>query len=232
MSHHRDRRRQVLPDLCRVDVDVDDRRVGVEVVEPPHRAVVEPHPDPDHDVCLVRRHVRVVHAVHAEEAVAQRVRLGESSDPEERRDHRDLRFLRQLHQLVRGVAPDDPVPRDDDRALGLVDGVRRPPDHPRVPLGRRAVAAQVDLLRPLELRFLLEHVLGNVDVDRAGAARARDVERLADRHRDVLGPHHEVVVLRDRLRDAGDVGFLEAVLAQQRARHVPRDRHHRRRVQE
>ena len=112
-----------------------------------------------------------------------------------------------------------------------VNRLRRPPDHPRVALRRGTIAAQVDLLRPDELRFLLEHVLGNVDVYRPGTARARDVERLAHRHRDVLGAHHEVVVLRDRLRDARDVRFLETVLAQQRARHVPRDRHHRRRVQ-
>ena len=37
------------------------------------------------------------------------------------------------------------------------------------------------------------------------------MERLADRRRDVLGARHQVVVLGDRQRDAGDVGFLERV---------------------
>ena len=50
-----------------------------------------------------------------------------------------------------------------------------------------------------------------------GPAGLRDQERFAHRARDILGAGHEVVVLRDRQRDAGDVDFLERVAANQPA---------------
>ena len=56
-------------------------------------------------------------------------------------------------------------------------------------------------------------VARDIDEHGAGPAGRRDVERLADRRGDVLDVEHERVVLRDRDRDAGDVGFLEAVAA-------------------
>ncbi len=79
----------------------------------------------------------------------------------------------------------------------------------------------------LDGRLLLQRVLGDVDVDRAGPARAREVERLGDDTRDVVGVADQVVVLRHRQGDAGDVDLLERVLADERARDVAGDRDHR-----
>ena len=45
-------------------------------------------------------------------------------------------------------------------------------------------------------RLLLERVLGDVDVDRAGPAGPGDVERLGDDARQVVGVADQVVVLR------------------------------------
>ena len=53
-------------------------------------------------------------------------------------------------------------------------------------------------------------------------ARARDVERLPQRGRDVLDARDEVVVLGDRQRDAGDVGLLEGVAADELRRRPAR----------
>ena len=74
------------------------------------------------------------------------------------------------------------------------------------------------------------HVLGDVDEHGAGAAGARDVERLADGVGEPLDARDHVVVLGDRHRDAGDVGLLEGVGAHERLGHVAGDEHDRRGV--
>ena len=56
------------------------------------------------------------------------------------------------------------------------------------------------------------------------------MERLADRLGDLAGIGDEHVVLRDRHRDAGDVGLLERVVAHDRGRDLAGDRDHGDRV--
>ena len=53
------------------------------------------------------------------------------------------------------------------------------------------------------------------------------MEGLADRPRDVLGPEDQLVVLRHRERDPGDVGLLERVVADRGRRDLAGDRDHR-----
>ena len=106
----------------------------------------------------------------------------------------------------------------------------------RVAVDVRAEAGQPgdDLVlgRMLGARLLLEGVLGDVDVDRPGTTGPRDVERLGDDARQVVGVADEVVVLGHRQRDAVDVDLLERVLADQRCRDVAGDRDHRDGVEE
>ena len=88
----------------------------------------------------------------------------------------------------------------------------------------------VDVLARALLR-----VLRDVDQHRSGTSRSRDGERLAHRRRDVVRARDEVVVLRNRQRDAGDVGFLKRVGSDQLAADLTGDAddrravHHRRR---
>ncbi len=100
-------------------------------------------------------------------------------------------------------------------------------------VGRKPGRPAIDVVEGgvLGARLLLEGVLGDVDVDRPGAAGAGEVERLGDDVRDVVGVPDQVVVLGHRQRDAGDVDLLERVLADQRAGDVAGDRDHRDRVQ-
>ena len=63
-----------------------------------------------------------------------------------------------------------------------------------------------------------------------GAAGGGDVERLPDRHRDLLGGHDELVVLGARARDADGVALLEGVGADRRGAHLAGDADHRDRV--
>ena len=201
---------------------------GIEVLEAAHRAVVEAHADADHDVGGVGRHVAVVVAVHAQEAVRQGVRVGDRGDAQQRRDDGGVDLLGDRAQLVGGAGEDDALAGQDDGLLGRVDEFGGAFD---VVLGRARddrIAAQMHALRvAVPVGGLDEYVLGDVDEHRPLAARGGDVEGLLDGLRHLAGAHDEVVVLRDRQRDAGDVGLLEAVAAEQVAGDVARQDDHR-----
>ncbi len=100
-------------------------------------------------------------------------------------------------------------------------------------LGRKPGQAGDDLLvgRVGGVGLLLEGVLRDVHVDRARTAGPRDVEGLGQDAGEVVRVPDEVVVLRHRQGDAGDVDLLEGVLAEERRRHVAGDRDHRDRVE-
>ena len=100
--------RDVLADLGRVDVDVDDpgvRGVRPDVAGDP---VVEAHPDRDEQVGRLDRPVDVLPAVHPHVAVGERVRLVDRADAEQRPGDRDLGLLGERPQLV-------PAPRRGGR---------------------------------------------------------------------------------------------------------------------
>ena len=128
------------------------------------------------------------------------------------------------------LGPDDAAADVQHRALGLGDQPGRLAHLLGVRLGHRAVAGQRDRRRVLERRHRLQRVLGDVDEDRAGPPGRGDVEGLGDGARDLVGIGDEVVVLGDRHRDAADVGLLERVGADRRARHLAGDRDDRHRV--
>ena len=114
------------------------------------------------------------------------------------------------------VAPDSmtPWPARMSGPLGSGDQLGGLPQVAPLELGERAAAGRLHGLGPAELRRRLLHVLADVDEDRAGAARAGDLERLDEGGGEVLDLRHEDVVLRDRHRDADDVRFLEGVRAE------------------
>ena len=227
--------RDVLADLGRVDVGVDDpgvRRVGADAAGDP---VVEPHPDGDQEVGRLDRAVHVLPAVHPHVAVGQRILLVDRADAEQRPRDRDLGLLGERLELVPGLGDEDAVAGEDQRALGLGDlaggelqllGVALGGGPEAGHAGDHVVEGGV-----LGARLLLQGVLRDVDVDRARAAVGREVERLGDDVRDVVGVPDQVVVLRHRQRDAGDVDLLERVLADQGVGHVAGDRDHRDRVE-
>src|SRR6478672_146027 len=75
----RDLRVADLPDLCCVDVEVDDARARCERAHLAGDAVVEARADGDHEVGLVEGPVRVLRAVHARLAVVERVRVRQAA---------------------------------------------------------------------------------------------------------------------------------------------------------
>ena len=168
--------RDVLADLGRVDVGVDDpgvRRVGPDVAGHP---VVEAHPDGDQQVGALDRPVDVLPAVHPHVAVGQRMRLVDDADPEQRPGDRDLGLLGERDEVVPGLGVEDAVAGQDDRALGGGDLGGGELELARMAVHVRPEAGQpgddLGLGRVGRARLLLEGVLGDVDVDRARAGRS------------------------------------------------------------
>src|SRR6266702_7403801 len=84
------------------------------------------------------------------------------------------------------------------------------------------------MLRPYgpgrEHHLLVLHVLRDVDQYRPRAAVLRHGERLGHHVRQVGRVLHQIALLGDRQRDADDVGFLEGIPSDHRARHLAGDR--------
>ena len=98
-------------------------------------------------------------------------------------------------------------------------------------LERRLVAGQVERVGVAVGELAQGDVDRDVDDHRAGPAGGGDVEGLVDDPRQLGRVLDQVAVLDDRQRDAGDVGLLEGVGADEVAAHLPGDGDQRRRVQ-
>ena len=177
-------------------------------------AVVEAHAEGEEEVGLLDGGVHVRLAVHPHHAEAERVAARKAAEAEERQRHGRAGLLGEGLEDLRRPRLDDAVAREDEGALGGGDQLGGLPQVASLELGERAAAGRLHGLGPAELRRRLLHVLADVDEDRAGAARAGDLERLDEGGGEVLDLRHEDVVLRDRHRDADDVGFLEGVRAE------------------
>ena len=73
----------------------------------------------------------------------------------------------------------------------------------------------------------VKYILCHIDHNHAGAPRPCDVERFLHDPRDVVHIFYEIVVLRDRRRDADNIRLLKGILADVRIRHLSRDADHR-----
>ena len=226
VAHDRDLNRDVLADLGRVDVHVDDPRVRGERRHVARDAVVEAHAQGDQQVGRLDGAVDVLPAVHADPAEAERVGLVHRAHAEKGVGDGDLRLLGKLPQFFGRVGYQDAVTGQDDGPLGAGDLLRGQPDLTVVALEVGLEAGQVDRGRVFGRAGAHQGVLRDVDVHGAGTAGGGDVECFGEDARDVVGVVDQVVVLGARQSDAGDVDLLERVLAQERRDHVAGDRNH------
>ena len=133
----------------------------------------------------------------------------------------DRQVVRQAEvaELLRRVGVDDAAAAVDHRpARGWPSPWRPGGSAWRCPpwwAGSRAGAPCVTV-RDVRARQVLRHV----DQHRPGTPAGGDVKRLVDRLRDVARVLDQDRVLDDRHRDAGDVGLLEAVGADQVGAHL------------
>ena len=157
---------------------------------------------------------RAVHAGHAE---VLGVAVRERAARHQRGDHRDAGELGQLAQLRGGARLEHAAADVEHRAARVGDQPGRLADLLAVRPGDRAVAGQVDAAAAsVKSVCSCSTSLGRSTSTGPGRPVEREVERLGDGLRDVVGVLHQEVVLGDRQRDAGDVGFLEGVGADDR----------------
>jgi hypothetical protein len=220
----------VLGDRGRVDVDMDDARVRAEGRKIARDAVIEARTHGQQHVAFVHGHVGLDGAVHAEHAKKLRVVRRVGAKAHQRVGDRETQPARELRQLRRALAQHHAAAGVDHRPPGLDEQLRRLANLPRVALEHRVVGAHLDLFGVHVARAVGGHVLRHVHHHRAGAAGGRDVERLAQRERQIRHVLDQEVVLHARAGNADRVGFLKRVVADQVRRYLAGDHHHRDRV--
>ena len=190
-------------------------RVGFQVAR---HAIVEAHAEGEQQVGLLNGFVDPGFAVHAHHAQVQHVRSRQSAEPEQRQRHGNARSFGERLHLFLGARDQNPVPGENQRPLRAADQFQR---LFVLLLRRREIGPVAAHLRrgafPIEFAEALLRVLGDVDQHRPGAPGLGDVHRFANGGRDFVRASDEIVVLGDRQRDAGDIGFLKRVRAEQLA---------------
>ena len=131
-------------------------------------------------------------AVHARHAEAQRVVVGERAARHQRGDDVDVGQLGELAHLLGGAGLEDAAADVEHRALGLQDQPGRLLDHPRVALGRSAGSPGSDAMTSSSVGqyhsiAFCSTSLGTSTSTGPGPPGRGEVERLADRQREVLG---------------------------------------------
>ena len=167
-------------------------------------------------------------AVHAGHAQVVAVGVGEGAARGQRSDHGGVGGLDQGGQGLGRAAADHTATDVEDGGLGVHDRAGRGSHLLHVRAVGHLVAGQVQGRGPGEVHLRDLGGLGDIHEDRAGAARAGQVEGLGEAHRDVLRIRHQEGVLRDGHRRTHDVSFLECVGADQGGADLARnddDRH-------
>jgi len=223
IAHDRDIHPLVLADLCRVDVDVDYPCLRCERIQFSRHAVIEPDTDGDEEVCLGDGIVRVLGPVHPEHAQVERVVARDGTKPHQGRRDRDHQGLGEPEELAGRIRGYHAPANVQERPFGLGKHLQRLVDLPGMAPVRGLVSPQRDRFRfgELELDLVGADVLGKVYQYRAWPARSCDVERLSHHAPKVLCSFDEVIVLRDRHRDARDVRLLERVVSKEVCRDLP-----------
>ena len=114
-------------------------------------------------------------------------------------------------QLCGGAGGDHAAAGIKHRPLGLGQRLGHRPDLLDVSVQRGFVARQIHTDGRLVVHLPQLEGDGDIDDHRPGPACTRDVKGLVDDPRQVCLPGHQVRVFDDRQRDAGGVGLLEGI---------------------
>ncbi len=229
VTHDRDIDDLVLPDLGRVDIDMDDRRVRREGLNLARHPVIEPDADGYQEVALRHRVVRGLGAVHPEHPEVERVIAGDGAEPHQGRRDGDPCRLDELQEFGRCPREDHAPAGIDERALRSCNKVYRLVDLADMPLIGGLVTAEGDCLRD---GFAVPHlaradVFGEIDQHRTGPSGPGDVEGFLNDAIEIVGIFDQIVVLRHRHRDPGDVRLLERIVPEEAGGHLTGERHDR-----
>ena len=203
-----------------------------ERVEPPGHPVVEARADRDHQIAVVHRQIRLIGAVHADHAEKMRVAGRKGAEPHQGQGARRIGQPHQFGKAGAGLRPriDQPAAAVEQRPFGRGDHLDRLRDARRLRHELRTIALVAPVLGPAVGAEREQHVLRQVDHDRPRPAALRDVERLVDHAREIAHILDQVIVLGAWPGDAGGVGLLKRVVADQVGRHLPGQAHDRHRI--
>ena len=141
----------------------------------------------------------------------------------ERADHADAAELGEAAQLLAGAASDGAVAGEDDGPFGVDDGLEGAVDDLVVGYGA-AHALRMNRLGPCRR---LGDVLRKLDVAGTGLFGDRQLERLADHFRNIVGVDQRPRPLGHRLEHADDVHVLMTLFVQALAVGLPGHDHQR-----
>ena len=193
-------------------------------------AVVKACADGDQQIALGNGVVGVRRAVHSEHPQRQGVGFRERAQALQRgRDRRVGHFGQRPNFLMRSRI--NRAAADIQQGpLGFADQLRRTLDLTRVAFHGRLEAGDGHFFDRRVVKLSAEDVLGNVYQHRSGPSRPGDMERFGNDAGQLFHVFDQPVVLGDRHGDAGDVGFLERIGADEICLDLARDGDNRHRV--
>src|SRR6266849_1154855 len=195
-------------------------------------AIVEAHAHGDEQVGFLDGVIDPRLSVHAHHAEIQRIAGREAANAEQGHGDGKIAGVHKAVEHAHGAGNHDAVAGENQRALGGVEQIDGALKFRLVVIDALALGRK---LRhgsfPIEIAGSLLRVFGDIDEDRARAARVGDQEGFAHGAGDVLGARDDNIVLGDRHSDAGDVDFLEGIGAEQLAADLAGDANDRRRVE-
>ena len=210
IAAQRDRNRQDLPEFRRVDVGVHDLCVARELVGLAGNAIVEPHPECEHEVGGIDGEVRGFPAVHTEHPEEARVARGRAAEPVDRRGVRQLEHRHELAIEVDGVRAARAAANDRDRSLGIADQLDRLVDRAVAGVFRRGS----NRTSGERIHFWtggFENIRGDVHEHRTRTRPARNPEGGAQHAFEVAHVAHADAALGHRTHDRGHIGLLETI---------------------
>ena len=184
-------------------------------------AVIKACAHADDKVGVIEGHVGGVGAVHAAHAEPEGILRGEAADAHEAAGHGDMQGFGHFRDGRGSVRKNDAAAGENHRIAGLLDFLDSLVELADVGLVRGIVGAHINRLGPHKLGFAYLHILGQVHQHGSGTARTREEERLTNRRGEIPDVLHEIVMLRAGAGDAGDIDFLERVIADEPCGDLP-----------
>ena len=168
----------VVPNLRRVDIDMDDDRLPLQRLGAGHRPVPHPGPHNQQQVALPHQPVGQGGTGLSHHAKVAGVGGGQHPQPHQRTHRRQFQLFTQAADPLLCGGGLGAAPHTEQRPPGLPQGRRHPLDLHRMPLELGLIPPDGDLLGILELQQLLLHIHGDIQQHRPGAAGGGDIERL------------------------------------------------------
>ena len=213
--------RTTFSDFRRIDIDVDDLRPRRERRRLPRHAIVEPAAEVQQHVALPQCAIDLYAAVHSRHPKCKRMIERESAQPVKCCHDWDPACSANFRSSRVAPAWITPLPTRSNGRREVASSVAAPRSCRLSAVRTGRYPGSSSGLPPLGSQRRSLSVLCHIDVHRPRAPSSRYVKSFSKYARQILRSCHEIVVLRDRQRDAGDVDFLKGIRAQQTAGDPP-----------